>query len=204
LPLWLLLRVARPFTAVQFLGAAHSAVEERRLAQRLDGMDRRSADVQAAALAAQAKRDAVATAEERVAQIRAAEAALAAAGEDKARLAAVRAARVEAEDFALEQVAHKKAAFLEATLREQAVLELRDSLNVYGADVRHANEEQSRTARGAIPRPVAKEATLTRRMHRLPEDHPLAATLSMRATQSALARAGAIAASLGSSGWPRE
>lgn len=178
---------ARRMKAVMFAGAAATETEGRRLDSRLQAMERRVRDEQVVVLNARDQQRTVVEKEVRAAEVRAANAVARNAAVEAARIAAVEAAAREEQDFRLADISRKKSLFFEATDRAMAVQDLRDSLNEYGATRRHQDQENSRSRRGGIPIGVERIETLTRRVARLPEGHPLASTMSMRITQGTVA-----------------
>ena len=180
---------ARRMKAAMFAGAAATETEARRLDSRLQGMERRVRDEQVTVLHARDQQRLVVEKEARAAEVRAAAAATRDAAIEAARIAAIEAAAHEEQEFRLADISRKKSLFFEATDREMALQDLRDSLNEYGATQRHSDQEKARTRRGGIPIGVERIETLTRRVARLPEGHPLASTMSMRITQGTVALA---------------
>lgn len=175
--------------AALFLGAAAAETETRRLESGLAGMERRVAREQGRQLKERAKELHVQANEAKAAEVRAAEAAATALAADKDKRLATMAASREEQAFRLQDTARRKGMFFEAADREMALYDMRDTLNEYAATMRHNGQDIARHRRGGVPRDIEKAETLTRRVARLPDGHPLHATMSMRATQLAVSKA---------------
>jgi hypothetical protein len=184
---------ARREKAAMFLGAATQETEAHRLASRLAGMERQSRTQQEAALRIREAELSVAAVDARQEEVRAAIRRAEERALDESRASAVAAATKEEHAFRLAETSRKKGLFFEATDRSMALLDMRDSLNEYAATRRHGDQDRARTARGGVPIPVQRAETLMRRTARLPEGHPLAATMTMRLTQGAVAASAATA-----------
>jgi hypothetical protein len=190
---------ARRVKAALFLGAQTTENEARRLDSRQQGMERGVRHEQQVALRGKDQALAVAAKEARMAEVRAAEAAARAVADAQDVKRAVAEATREEHAFRLAETARKKQLFFEAADREMALADLRDSLNEYAATVRHTDQDTARARRGGLPVPAERAETLSRRLARLPNGHPLAATMSMRITQGAVAgaRSGVVAGGRG-------
>ena len=180
---------ARKAKAAMFLGGQAAETEAARLESRLLGMELRAQHDKEIGLGTQERASGVKVAEARAAEVRFAEAKAKQDALEKTKKLELMAKSKEENEYRLIDTARRKHMFFEAADREMAVLDMRDSINEYGAARRHHDEDHARTRRGGLPRDLEKQSTLERRMARLPEGNPLALTMQMRLTQGSVANA---------------